>query len=495
MKSKTKNKSKQSNDPFCLLPENNQEKSIDLFGSNDKKKKDKHQKLNIYRIFQTKINPNYIKPQRINSAHIQIIDYKKIPHILPNLMRYEYILHDHSNKKFLYIDEQDKFIWDYLDGKHSLCDIAIKFYDKYHTFGYTKIKHFLKKLEKNNFLLEKSIDYLFNFKNPSLITESFNKILNFIKKIAFKKIEVRQIDFIFDKLYKILKFFLNSRWFLGINILIIYLGFLMFIFHISGGQDTFSSIEINKFQVVFVVILSSLLVIFHEFGHAIACKYFNRKVDKAGFMIYFGFPVFYVNTSEIWLENRLARIIVSLGGIFVDAWIGSIFSLFAAITPSLFYKKIFIQISLISYLSIFFNLNPFLEFDGYYVLIDFIGIPRLKQNIIDFFKKPQKIITNLLKLDKLETFYLFFGIFSFIWSIIAILMAFQFWLKIFKNFEYFVWNFYYFWDTIFIILIIFIALAGYLFLKLIKKYKIGDNPRIVTKINDLEQNQFSDTIK
>jgi|694.fasta_scaffold75804_3 putative peptide zinc metalloprotease protein len=122
-----------------------------------------------------------------------------------------------------------------------------------------------------------------------------------------------------------------------------------------------------------------LSTIFHELGHASACKYFKIDHGHIGIGLYLHFPVFYADVSNVWKLPRLKRVIVDLAGIY--------FQLIFLVPLIIIY--LYDQNELVKYiifainLSFLFDLNPFFKFDGYWVCSDLLGIPNLRDRTIE----------------------------------------------------------------------------------------------------------------
>lgn len=127
------------------------------------------------------------------------------------------------------------------------------------------------------------------------------------------------------------------------------------------------------------LIINIISVIFHEFGHAAACQKFGAKSGKIGFGFYILSPVFFSDVSDAWRLTRKERIIVDLGGIYVQLIITSLLNILFLFIGDL---RIFALTSLIS-VGILFNLNPFLKYDGYWALTDSINIPNLREKAMN----------------------------------------------------------------------------------------------------------------
>src|SRR5690606_5523714 len=52
----------------------------------------------------------------------------------------------------------------------------------------------------------------------------------------------------------------------------------------------------------------------HEAGHALATKHAGRRVPAAGFLVYFGIPSVFVDTTDVWMAGRRARLLTTAAG-------------------------------------------------------------------------------------------------------------------------------------------------------------------------------------
>jgi Zn-dependent protease len=91
------------------------------------------------------------------------------------------------------------------------------------------------------------------------------------------------------------------------------------------------------------------------------------------------FPYFFVDTSDAWFENRRRRIAVSAAGPASDLILGGVFSLCSLRLPAGALRDVLFQLAFGAYLGALFNLNPFLERDGYHILVDVLGEPGLRR--------------------------------------------------------------------------------------------------------------------
>jgi putative peptide zinc metalloprotease protein len=122
-----------------------------------------------------------------------------------------------------------------------------------------------------------------------------------------------------------------------------------------------------------------LVVAVHETAHGLTMSSFGRRVQKAGFKLIIVFPYAFVDTSEAWFEPRNRRIAISAAGPVSDFTIGALFSIACLASPAGTIRDIFFQLAFAGYVGAFFNLNPFIERDGYHILVDILREPGLRR--------------------------------------------------------------------------------------------------------------------
>jgi hypothetical protein len=129
------------------------------------------------------------------------------------------------------------------------------------------------------------------------------------------------------------------------------------------------------------------VVAVHETAHGLAMASFGRRVQKAGLKLIAVFPYAYVDTSEAWFEPRRRRIAISAAGPVSDFSLGAIFSLCCLALPQGTVRDIFFQLAFAGYVGAFFNLNPFIERDGYHMLVDWLREPGLRRRAREQFSR------------------------------------------------------------------------------------------------------------
>jgi len=133
-------------------------------------------------------------------------------------------------------------------------------------------------------------------------------------------------------------------------------------------------------NIVILVIVMTALKFWHELGHAYACKINGGAVPDMGAFLMAGMPMAYVDVSSSWsFASRKHRILVGLGGMYFEMIAAAIAMFIWAFTgPGVVNSTAHFVVLMASFMTILFNANPLMRYDGYYVMSDLTGIPNLR---------------------------------------------------------------------------------------------------------------------
>lgn len=132
----------------------------------------------------------------------------------------------------------------------------------------------------------------------------------------------------------------------------------------------------------------ALLKIGHEFAHAYTAKSYGLHVRSMGLFFIIIWPLLYTDTTDAWkIPDRRQRIWVSAAGVIFELAVGGVALLLWALLPDGIPRSLMFFLSGTSVLSTFLiNLNPFMRYDGYYVLMDYWGIDNLRPRAFAMFR-------------------------------------------------------------------------------------------------------------
>lgn len=123
-----------------------------------------------------------------------------------------------------------------------------------------------------------------------------------------------------------------------------------------------------------------VLKVWHELGHGYACKVFGGFVPEMGSILIAGTPAAYVDASSAWsFPERYKRLVVMCGGMFFESlvFIPGVFVWAFSSSPMLS-SCAYQLVIMASLVTILFNANPLMKFDGYFILSELIGIQNLR---------------------------------------------------------------------------------------------------------------------
>ena len=136
---------------------------------------------------------------------------------------------------------------------------------------------------------------------------------------------------------------------------------------------------LNPWNLAILVATYPLVKLLHEFGHAFATRHWGGEVHEMGIMFLVLMPIPYVDaTASAGFPQKGRRFLVSAAGMMVELFLAAL-ALFVWINVETgIVSAVAYNIMLIGSIStLFFNGNPLLRFDGYYMLADAIEIPNL----------------------------------------------------------------------------------------------------------------------
>jgi len=128
---------------------------------------------------------------------------------------------------------------------------------------------------------------------------------------------------------------------------------------------------------VFVFLLIS--TVFHELGHASACKFYRIRHGGIGIGFYLITPVMFADVTSAWELPTKSRLVVNFGGIYFEMIFITILLIIYCFTG----WNVINVISVTILLKLLYNLNPFFRTDGYWMLSDLLNISNLRKKSND----------------------------------------------------------------------------------------------------------------
>lgn len=127
-------------------------------------------------------------------------------------------------------------------------------------------------------------------------------------------------------------------------------------------------------------LMLSLTKLVHEVGHAVAASHFGCRVPTMGVALLMGLPVLWTDVSDAWrLPSRQQRLLIDAAGMIAELALAALASVLWVMLPEGALRNgTYLLASTAWVLTLTINLNPFMRFDGYYLLSDALDIANLQ---------------------------------------------------------------------------------------------------------------------
>jgi putative peptide zinc metalloprotease protein len=291
-----------------------------------------------------------------------------------------WILRDLNRNTFLRLSDNDARLFELFDGHHSLSDLIGIAEQRHGAAGAPRLARLLADLGERGYLAGVA---------GAVAEEEAPK--GFLRRL-FKPREkiVPGLGNFFDGLYRRGAWVLFTRPALyGIAALIV-VGLAAFAYLVIGryGTPFVVSKRIGLGALVFLLGRFAVVAV-HETAHGLTMASFGRRIERAGLKLVAIFPYAFVDTSEAWFEPRPRRIAISAAGPVSDFALGAIFSICCVFVEGTV-RDVFFQLAFAGYVGAFFNLNPWIDRDGYHILVDYLREPGLRRRAKDQFSRRLK---------------------------------------------------------------------------------------------------------
>jgi len=283
-----------------------------------------------------------------------------------------WVLRDLESDTFLRLSDNDAQLFEQFDGTRSLIDLIGEAERRFGAAGPARLARLLADLGERGFLAGVA---------RSTPTDGATAPQGRFKRLMRPRTKTFPgVGAALERLYR------RGAWALFTRPALIAIGMLMaigigvFAYLIAGRYGT-PFVVASKIGLGGLVFLGGRFVVvaIHECAHGLAMASFGRKVERAGVKLLFVFPYAFVDTSEAWFEPRRRRIAISAAGPVSDFSVGAVFSLCCLLLEAGTVRDIFFNLAFAAYVGGFFNLNPFIDRDGYQILVDALREPGLRR--------------------------------------------------------------------------------------------------------------------
>ena len=287
--------------------------------------------------------------------------------------------------------EEEYAILGMLDGRSSLEEIKEQFEQEFapQKITYHDLLQFVGMLHRSGLVISESSGQgpqLRKRRDEKKWREFVGKLAN-IFAVRFRGVDPERF---FNAIYPYTGWFF--RWYTVVCVMLLGLAALTLV----GVQFDEFSRRLPNFHSFFgpqnwfyLAITMGVVKVLHEFGHGLSCKHFGGECHELGGMLLVFTPALYCNVSDSWmLPNKWHRAAIGAAGMYVELFLASVATfLWWFSTPGLVNHICLSVMFICSVSTVVFNGNPLLRFDGYYILMDLLEIPNLRQKATEITKR------------------------------------------------------------------------------------------------------------
>jgi len=325
-----------------------------------------------------------------------------------------------------------------MDGTRTVKEIVVQRFQESGDLEFSGVADLVRQLHVGNFLDQPFLDVDEAVKraiNP--ITERRQKARQFASTLS---IEWKGADRLVQFLYRnFVRAFFN-KFVAVVGLAVSIAGFLAFISIVRSNRFSLSGKSL-ALGFLILLALNYVLTFAHELGHASVLARYGRHVKSAGFLIYFGSPAFFVDSSDGLMLGQGPRIVQSAAGPYSEMILAGGAALVVWAFPGATIASVLYKFVVLNYLVIFMNLVPLLELDGYWLLADAIQVPDLRPRSLSFIRHDLwHKLRNRARFSRQEIGLAFYGIVGVLFTIFSFYTAYFFWKEVFGGLVIRLWD-------------------------------------------------------
>jgi putative peptide zinc metalloprotease protein len=350
---------------------------------------------------------------------------------------------------------EDAELLELMDGTRTIKEIVIEAFQESGDLSLDTVADLVRQLRVGNFLTDRYVDVTDIVRRASdPVSAARTKAREFAKTLSIDWDGAHQLV---EWLYRhLLRFFFIPA-VVVVSVVVALLGLAAFVAVYRSGRFELGG-NSPAAQTLILLGMDYVLTFVHELGHAVVLVHQGRKIKSAGFIIYFGSPAFFVESSDSLMLDRGKRIVQSAAGPFAELVVSALASIYLWAVPDSPAAPFLFTWAVINYFVIFLNLVPLLELDGYFILADLIQVPDLRPRSLRFIRFDLwRKIRRLEHVTKQEVGLALYGIIGVVFTVFSLYTSIFFWETIFGGLISSLWEGGVFGKVLLVVLGLFVA--------------------------------------
>lgn len=384
----------------------------------------------LWRTLAEKIDPAKDRPKLADDIEIKRFTARTGDYVM---------MANHRDQIHYKFDSGDAELISLMDGTRTVEEIVVERLEESGEIELSGVADVVLTLYQGNFLDRRYLDAeaaVQNALKPG--TRATRKFRHFAKTLTVEfGSPQRLVEFLYNAG---IKFFFNPLANVAMVAMSI-LGLVAFVVVVHRKEFTIGGGSSLAAEGLILLALNYFLTFAHELGHATVLVRHKRRIRTAGFMVYFGSPAWFVDSTDSLMLEPKYRIVNSLAGPYADMFLAGIGSLIILLWPHMVVAHVLYKFVALNYFFVFLNLIPLLELDGYYILSDALRMPDLRPRSLAFLR--HDLLHKIRKRQPLhfnEVGLLVYGVLGVLASIGLIVTGGLYWKELFGGFVLALWN-------------------------------------------------------
>jgi len=331
-----------------------------------------------------------------------------------------FILKDPVTYRYFRLRDPEYFIVRQFDGRTDCETIARRFRDKFDlNISAEAVEKFAQKIDELYFFEGGKAEY--EISSGRYLDRTKKSLLS---KILFVKLRAFNPERLLRAILPSTRFLFHP---LALSLMMLFVLAGFFLYSANFQYFKFDPRELYSVGSIVIVIVSlAVIILLHEFAHALTCAHFGGQVREMGFLLLYFQLCFYTNLSDSWMFTKKSRRLAVI-------WAGLFFQmvLFAAAVfgwrvtvIGTGINHMFWLIANVCFIMLLFNFNPLIKLDGYYFLSEWVNIPNLRSKSFaymrHFFKRLLGVPSNSTATRREKRIFFWYTILAGIYSVLLI---------------------------------------------------------------------------
>lgn len=334
---------------------------------------------NLWMMVEERTNPTMLRPQRMDDFELAEVGGAQ--------GNKRYMLKNRRTNVYLHLTEPDVFLWNLMDGTRTVKELVIELFVEHKRYAPDHVVRLVGLLKADGFLQARHTSVFESLTGRLLDRRLAAKLRAVVDMLTKSRVPLGNADRHFGALYRRVGWLFYTRLGLLLGLALLLADLALFPYYLFTGTNDLLTVHGRYvWGVLALMLIYAISIVIHEYAHALTSKHFGREVNRAGFMLIFGLPAFFVDTTDMYMTRKWPRIAVSSAGPCSNAMLAGFALLMLPLAPLGWLHDLLWTFGALNTFFFLSNLVPRTESDGDYILMDMLEVPRLRQRAFAYLR-------------------------------------------------------------------------------------------------------------